>query len=124
MIIEKEKRITVAVLAVLCAIFLIAMLSMSARRQSEQAKRINLEQGINNLKVEKEKLNQQNEALRENLKEVISKLEEEKNLSQRLKGALAEEQLISQSLRTELEKVVKEKQELQEGIRRDNRKKK
>lgn len=115
---QENRRLAVIGLAILCVIFLVSIVIMSAGRQAEHVKRANLEQDISKLRAENEKLTQNNEALQEVLSDVKARLEEGKNLVQSLKGALAQEQLISQSLRSELEKVIKEKQELEEGKRK------
>lgn len=115
------KEILIA-LIVITIVALIFAFTMNAKNHNELTKRKTLQASIERLNMDIEKTKQLKVALEENLKENIAELENQKRLTESLKSVLAQEQLISQSLRTELDNVNKAKNLLEKGANKPTKK--
>lgn len=111
----KEKPVVVlAVLSLVLFIFNIgscaSSYSQNSARRKEMAQRMEIEERF-------VKTNQEKAALLENLKAKDKEFEEDKAACQATKKALAQEQLIGQNLRDELQKVTKLKEALEDNLK-------
>jgi uncharacterized membrane protein YhiD involved in acid resistance len=113
---ENIKNQIILILAVLTIIFFIIALGSCSNanrlknaRDKEMSARLVLEEKMS-------KFSQEKAALEEKIKEKEKELEQEKAGHDASKKALVQEQLVSQSLKEELEKVVKLKEALEEDL--------
>lgn len=107
----------IIILAILSAIFFLGTLKScdSARRErlardKEMARRMELEEKASGFAQDKTVVDNE-------LKNVTSALEEEKAAHQATKKALLQEQLVNQSLKEELQKLIKLKEALEEDLK-------
>jgi hypothetical protein len=114
---EGAKNKLILILAVLAAIFFVTTLGscnnyrmQKTAKNKEMATRLDLEEKMAKYVPEKAVLEQK-------LNSATQALEEEKTAHQATKKALLQEQLVNQSLKEELEKVVKLKETLEEDLK-------
>ncbi len=111
------KNRIILILAILNAIFFISTLNscsnairQKAGRDKEMVSRLDLEEKMN-------KFSQEKATLQENLKLKEDELEKEKAVHQVTKNTLMQEQLVSQSLKEEIQKITKLKDALEENLK-------
>ena len=104
------------ILGVFCLIFFISTIGscssayrQKAARDKEMVTRLDAEEELNKLK-------RQTQANEDKVKSLAQELEEEKAVHQLTKKALSQEQLVNKSLKDELGKVSKRKEELEEIV--------
>lgn len=114
---EGIKNRVIIILAVLTVIFFVSTVGSCSNanrqrlnRDKEMAARLDLEEKMS-------KFTQEKEAIETKLNSLTQELEEEKAGHQATQKALLEEQLISQSLKVELQKVTKLKEVLEEELK-------
>lgn len=114
---EAIKNKVILILSILCLIFalgLIGSCSNSFRqrnlRNKEMITRLDLEEKMSKHLQEKAVLDKK-------ISSLSQELEEEKDAHQAIKKALVQEQLVSQSLKDELNKVTKLKETLEENLK-------
>jgi len=110
---ESVKSRLILVLGILTAIFFLVSVSSCAKiktlkrlKDDEMLARLSCQEEVKNIK----------EGVASNLKLREKELEAEKALHETTKKALAQEQLVNQSLKEELEKVTKLKEALEEAL--------
>jgi hypothetical protein len=111
----KEKPVVaLAILSVILFVFSIGSCASSCSqndgRKKEMAQRMDFEEKM-------VKANQEKAVLLEKFKTKDKELEEEQSVGQATKKALAQEQLVCQSLKDELQKVTKLKEALEENLK-------
>lgn len=114
---EGIKNRVILILAILTVIFFISTVGSCSNayrqrlnRDKEMATRLNLEEKMS-------KFTQEKEAIEAKLNSLTQELEEEKVAHQVTQKALLQEQLISQSLKVEVQKVTKLKEALEEDLK-------
>lgn len=114
---EAIRNRIILILAVLCIILFIGSLSscgnvyrLKRLRDKEMAMRLDIEEKIN-------KFSQENATLQERLNRKDVELTEERSSHQATKKAMAQEQLVNESIKDELQKVTKLKETLEADLK-------
>jgi len=112
---ESKNKLVVILSGIVLALVVVWIASCAsvykhkAAREKEMSARFDLEEKLS-------KISQQDAALEQKLKTAEKSLDEAKVAHEEAKKALMQEQLISQSLKEELEKVTKQKELLQQQL--------